>query len=123
MKIQALGYDPEADELDLLIDVEEPVPAETIPVDAGIYIRRDPDDERVVGAMIRGYAGFLRKILEGESIPATEAKKADFAEEFDAIIEWQTKAIRLSHDLLVHLGASSGKAQHALVETLLTQAE
>lgn len=38
MKIRSLGYDPEADELDLLIDVNAPVPAEVIPIGEGIYI-------------------------------------------------------------------------------------
>jgi hypothetical protein len=122
MKIQALGYDPEADELDLLIDVDEPQPAEAVPLDAGVYIRRDPDSGRVVGAVIRGYANFLRAMLAGQEIPAVEAVKAGLEKEFSAILEWQRKALRLSRDLVAHLGARSGKDRHALVETLLTQA-
>lgn len=122
MKIQAFGYDPEADELDLLIDTDVPQPAESVPVDAGVYIRRAPDSGRVVGAVIRGYAGFLRAMLTGQEIPAEEATKAGLEKEFAAILEWQRKALRLSRDLLAHLGACAGKDQHALVETLLTQA-
>jgi len=122
MKIQALGYDPEADELDLLIDTEVPLPAETVPVDAGVYIRRDLGSGQVVGAIIRGYGDFLHAILEGRDISAKEATKAGLEKEFLAILEWQRKALRLSHDLLAHLGTSSGKEQRALVETLLTQA-
>jgi CRISPR/Cas system-associated protein Csm6 len=122
MKIQAFGYDPEADELDLLIDADEPQPAEAVPVDAGVYIRRDPESGRVVGAVIRGYANFLQAMLAKQEIPTVEAMKADLEKEFAAILEWQRKALRLSHDLLTHLGARSGKDQHALVETLLTQA-
>jgi hypothetical protein len=122
MKIQALGYNPEADELDLLINAEEPQPAEAVPIDAGIYIRRDPESGRVVGAVIRGYANFLQAMLAEQEIPAVEAVKAGLEKEFSAILEWQRKALRLSHDLLAHLGARSGKDQHALVETLLAQA-
>ena len=122
MKIQALGYDPEADELDLLIDADVPQPAEAVPLDAGVYIRRDPESGRVVGAFIRGYANFLRAMLAEQEIPAVEAIKAGLEKEFSAILEWQRKALRLSRDLLAHLGARSGKDQHALVETLLTQA-
>lgn len=121
MKIQALGYDPEADELDLLIDTDVPQPAEAVPVDAGVYIRRDPDSGRVVGAVIRGYANFLRAVLAEQEIPCAEAVKAGLDKEFVAILEWQRKAVRLSRDLLAHLGACSGKDQHALVETLLAQ--
>ena len=122
MKIQALGYDLEADELDLLIDTDVPQPGETVPVDAGVYIRRDIDSGRVVGAVIRGYADFLRTVLEEQDIPAVEAAKTGLEKEFAAILEWQRKALKLSRDLLAHLGSSSGKDQHALVETLLAQA-
>ena len=121
MKIQALGYDPEADELDLLIDADEPQLAEAVPVDAGVYIRRDPESGRVVGAVIRGYADFLRAMLTEQEIPAVEAAKAGLEKEFHAILEWQRKALRLSRDLLAHLGAQSGKDRNALVETLLMQ--
>ena len=122
MKIQALGYDPEADELDLLINTEAPQPAEAVPLDAGVYIRRDPESGRVVGAVIRGYANFLRVLLAEQEIPAVEAVHAGLEKEFHAILDWQRQALRLSRDLLTHLGARSGKDQHALVETLLTQA-
>jgi len=61
-------------------------------------------------------------MLAEQEIPAVEAVKAGLEKEFSAILEWQRKALRLSHDLLAHLGARSGKDQHALVETLLAQA-
>jgi len=122
MKIQTLGYDPEADELDLLIDTDEPQPAEAVPIDAGVYIRRDPESGRVVGAVIRGYGDFLRAALAEQEIPSAEAVKAGLEKEFVAILEWQKKALRLSRDLLAHLGACAGKDQQALVETLLAQA-
>jgi hypothetical protein len=121
MKIQALGYDPEADELDLLIDTDVPQPAEAIPLDAGVYIRRDPESGRVVGAFVRGYTSFLQTVMTKQKISSTEASKAGLDKEFAAIINWQRKALRLSHDLLVHIGASSREKQQALVETLLAQ--
>jgi len=123
MKIQALGYDPEADELDLLINVEEPQPAEAIPVDAGVYIRREPDSGRVVGAIIRGYTKFLRALLAQQKVPTEEAAKAGLEKELSAIVEWQRTALQLSRDLREHLGTPSVKEQHALVETLFAQAD
>jgi len=121
MKIQALGYDSEADELDLLIDTDVPQPAEAIPLDAGVYIRRDPESGRVVGAFVRGYISFLQAVMTKQKISSTEASKAGLDKEFAAIINWQRKALRLSHDLLAHIGASSREKQRTLVETLLAQ--
>ncbi len=121
MKIQALGYDPESDELDLLIDADAPQSAEAVPVDAGVYIRRDPESGRVVGAFIRGYTPFLRSVLADQEISSTEAIKTGLDKEFAAIVDWQRKALRLSHDLLAHLGSSSRKDQQVLIETLLAQ--
>lgn len=109
LKIRAFGYDPEADELDLLIDTDVPQPAESIPVDVGVYIRRDPDSGRVVGAVIRGYTDFLHAMLTEQEIPGVEATKAGLEKEFAAILEWQRKALRLSRDLLAHLGACPEK--------------
>ena len=85
-------------------------------------MRRDVDSGQVVGAVIRGYTDFLRAVLEEQDIPAVEAAKAGLDKEFAAILEWQRKALKLSRDLLAHLGSSSRKDQQALVETLLAQA-
>jgi hypothetical protein len=121
MRIQALGYDPEADELDLLIDTDVPQSAEAVPLDVGVYIRRDPESGQVVGAFIRGYTTFLRVVLTEQQISSAEAIKAGLDKEFAAIVDWQRKALRLSHDLLAHIGSSSRKDQQALIETLLAQ--
>jgi hypothetical protein len=121
MKIQALGYDSEADELDLLIDADAPRPAEAVPLDAGVYIRRDPESGQVVGAFIRGYTSFLHSVFAEQEISSIEASKAGLDKEFAAIVDWQRKALRLSHDLLTHIGSSSRKDQQVLVETLLAQ--
>ena len=123
MNIRALGYDPETDELDLLIEADAPQAAESIPVDAGVYIRRDVNSRKVVGAMIRGYTDFLRSVFVGRPIESTEAKKAGLEKEFAAILAWQREAIRLSRDLRMHLGTSLGKPQQALLETLLAQTD
>ena len=119
MKIQALGYDSEADELDLLIDTDVPQPAEAIPLDAGVYIRRDPESGRVVGAFVRGYTSFLQAVMTKQKISSTEASKAGLDKEFAAIVNWQRKTLRLSHDLLAHIGASSREKQQALVKLYL----
>lgn len=37
MYISLLAYDPESDELDLLIDVKSPMPAESIPAGGHLY--------------------------------------------------------------------------------------
>ncbi|MBM4257124.1 MAG: hypothetical protein FJ147_14645 [Deltaproteobacteria bacterium] len=123
MNIRALDYDPETDELDLLIDTDAPQAAESIPIDAGVYIRRDVNSGQVVGAMIRGYTNLLRSVFAGRSIEPLEAKKAGLEKEFVAILAWQREAIRLSRDLRTHLGTSLGKPQQALLETLLAQTD
>lgn len=122
MKIRSLGYDPEADELDLLIDMDRPVPAESIPVGVGIYLRRDLETGQVVGAFIRGYSRFLGSILKGEKIHLEEAQKAGYEKELKAILAWQRKALRLSRDLLAHLGPPFLEQQRELVDALLALA-
>lgn len=122
MRIRSLGYDPEADELDLLIDMDRPVPAESVPVGAGIYLRRDPRSRRVVGAFVRGYSRFLGSILNSEEIPLEEARAAGYEKELKAILAWQRKALQLSRDLLAHLGTPSLEQQRELVDALLALA-
>lgn len=121
MKIRSLGYDPEADELDLLINIDSPVPAESIPVGAGIYIRRDLESDRVVGAFIRGYSRFLGSILKGEEIQMGEAREAGYEKELREILVWQRKALKLSRNLLSHLGTPSFEQQRELVDALGAQ--
>lgn len=104
MKIRSLGYDAEADELDLLIEADAPVPAESIPIDAGIYIRRDKTSGRVVGAFIRGYSHFLKRVRENQPIPSELAASMGFVAELKAIVAWQKEVDRLSRDLSEHLG-------------------
>jgi len=60
MKILSLGYNTEADELDLLIDTDFPVPAESIPIDEGIYIRVDKNSGKVMVDHTRDRAARLR---------------------------------------------------------------
>ena len=89
MKILSLGYDIEADELDLLIDTDSPVSAESVPIDEGIYIRMDRNSGKIVGAFIRGYSTFIKRVRENQIAPSSVTIKAGFLAEFEAIVNWQ----------------------------------
>jgi len=104
-QIRSIGYDPESDELDLLIDADSPRAAEAVPVDAGVYIRRDFSNGQVVGAFIRGYREFARLIAENKNIPDPLAEREGLSEVFRAIVIWQREVGVLSHELAAHLGA------------------
>jgi len=117
MKILSLGYDVEADELDLLIDTDSPVPAESIPIDEGIYIRMDKNSDKIVGAFIRGYSNFIKRVRENRIAPSSVTVKAGFLAEFEAIVNWQREIDSLSHELIGHLGYP--KQQRELIETLI----
>ena len=116
MKIRSLGYDSETDELDLLIDVDRPVPAESVPIDAGIYVRRERESGRVVGAIIRGYSHFLERLRANQPISRKQAEAAGLAHVLDAIIAWQREVDALSQDLAIRLG--DWERQWELLETL-----
>ena len=103
--IRSLGYDAESDELDLLINTDSPRAAEAVAVDAGVYIRRDFSDGKIVGAFIRGYQQFARQVAEGNPISSELAERQDLAEVFKAIVAWQSEVGALSHELAAHLGA------------------
>jgi len=117
MRIRSLGYDSEADELDLVIDVDAPVPAEAVPIGEGIYIRRDRSSGRVVGAFIRGYSQFLRRVQENQPIESEAAVAAGFGEELVGIIAWHKEVSALSQSLARQLG--DPEKQRAFLETLL----
>ena len=88
MDIRALAYDPEADELDLLIDTRSPVAAESVPGGDGIYIRRDPASGRVVGAFIRGYSSLIKRVRTGGHVSDEDAKRSGVHEAFHAVLQW-----------------------------------
>jgi hypothetical protein len=117
MKIQSLGYDPEADELDLLIDVNTPQPAESVSIGEELYLRRDPGSGRVVGAMIRGYSRFRHKVLFDLPFDSQSAEAQGYLHEFEAIIQWQQGVESLSQQLVKSLGDLS--RQRELLDTLL----
>ncbi len=117
MRIRSLGYNPESDELDLLIDAEQPVPAEAVPVDAGVFIRREWRTGQVVGAFIRGYSHLARRLHTGEPIPDEMAQAVELSEVFHAIVAWLRRTDDLSQLLIHHLGVLP--QQHELVEALL----
>jgi len=116
-----LDYDPEADELDLLIGVERPVPAEAVPVGEGVYIRVDPEAGHVVGAMIRGYRQFVTRVNAGPPISRREARAAGFEQVLKAIVEWQQDLNRLTQELRHRLPKPTTQA--ALWQTLLLAVE
>ncbi len=121
MEIRVLDYDPEADELDLLIGVERPVPAESVPVGEGVYIRVDPEAGHVVGAMIRGYRQFVIRVNAGLPISRQEARAAEFEQVLKAIVEWQQDLNRLTQELCRRLHKTT--AQAALWQILLLAVE
>lgn len=105
MRIRPLDYDPESDELDLLIDVEAPVPAEVVPLDAGVYIRRERSSGRIVGAFVRGYSHLIHQFYAGEPVPVDMARAAGLTQEFQEIVAWLTETVDLSGRLVKHLRA------------------
>ncbi len=99
MEIRVLEYDPETDELDLLIGVEQPVPAESVSVGEGVYVRRDPETGKVVGAMIRGYRQFVARADAGEPFPRQRAGESGLEEVLDGLLAWQKDLNRLAQEL------------------------
>ena len=93
------------------------VPAESVPIDEGIYIRIDKNSGKVVGAFIRGYSNFIKRVRENWIVPSAVTIKAGFSEEFEAIVNWQREIDLLSHELIDHLGHL--EHQRELLETLI----
>jgi hypothetical protein len=88
MQVRSLSYDSEADELDLLIDAEAPVPAESVPVGEGIYVQCEPSSGRIVGAFIRGYSDLFERVRAGSQVSDGEAERQGLREVFQAILQW-----------------------------------
>lgn len=103
-EIVALDYDAEADELDLLVNFAVPNAAESIPLDEGIYARRDLATGKITGAMIRGYAGFARKVATNAPLSLERSRQMGLVELSQAIIRWQRDVGTLSHELAAHIG-------------------
>ena len=104
-QIRSLGYDMESDELDLLINAASPRAAESVSLDAGVFIRRDFGNGDIVGAFIRGYQQFARQVAENQPISNELAAREGLGEVFEAIVRWQREVGALSHELAAHLGA------------------
>lgn len=117
MNIRVLSYDPEGDELDLLIDSDVPVQATSVPVGGGVYVRKDIASGHVVGAFIRGYSQFLRVVREGDPAFVREAAKLGLGEVMEEIVAWQRETDRLSQSLRHYLGDIEPAAE--LVDLLL----
>lgn len=116
--IRSLGYDAESDELDLLINASSSRAAEAVAVDAGVYIRRDFSNGKIVGAFIRGYQQFARQVAEGQPISSELAEQSGLGEVFQAIVAWQRQVGALSHELASHLGV--WPPQDQLMQVLVT---
>ena len=102
-QIQVIGYDAEADELDLLINSAQPQAAETIELDLGIYIRRSFVYGEIVGAFVRGYRGFAQQVQNGDWHAFPMAEQAGLRAVVQAIVTWQREVGQLSRDLAAHL--------------------
>lgn len=109
MQIRSLGYDSEADELDLLIDTSAPVPAESVPVGEGIYIRREPASKRIVGAFIRGYSHLPKRLRAGVQVSDEEAERQGLRKVFQEVLAWVRKEIDMEQLLLGALLHDVGK--------------
>jgi hypothetical protein len=103
-EIIALEYDAEADELDLLVNASAPRAAEAIPLDAGVYARRDFETGDIVGAFIRGYAQFSHNVSENKPIEMQNARSLGLEEFMSAILAWQRDVGTLSQELASHVG-------------------
>lgn len=103
-EIIALDYDAEADELDLLVNAAAPRAAEAIPLDAGVYARRDFKTGVIVGAFIRGYAQFSRDVAENKPLELSIAEKEGLGDFLSAVIAWQQDVGTLSQELASHVG-------------------
>lgn len=104
-QIRSLGYDPESDELDLLINSDAPQPAEAIALGHGVYIRRAFENGEIVGAMIRGYEQFAREVGSKNIVASENLSPKELSEIFEAIVQWQGEVGLLSHQLAEHLEA------------------
>lgn len=103
-EILALDYNAEADELDLLVNSAVPNAAESLPLDEGIYARRDFESGEITGAMIRGYAGFARKVASDAPLSFERSRQMGLVGLSQAIIQWQRDVGTLSHELASHIG-------------------
>ena len=102
-QIRFLDYDLETDELDLLINSDQPQAAEAVETDLGIYVRRDFATGQVVGAFIRGYRHFAQRIQGGEEQSLPTAEREGLRDVVAAIIKWQREVGQLSRELAAHL--------------------
>jgi hypothetical protein len=110
-KIQVIGYDAEADELDLLINSAQPQAAESIELDLGIYVRRSFVSGEIVGAFVRGYRAFAQQVQDGDRHAFPMAEQAGLRAVVEAIVTWQREVGQLSRDLAAHLKQWPPEAQ------------
>ncbi|RKY62338.1 MAG: hypothetical protein DRP95_01715 [Candidatus Latescibacterota bacterium] len=120
MEVNFLDYDPEADELDLLIDVDRPVPAESVHVENGVYIRCEPTSGRIVGAFIRGYSGFLRR-LRSSSLPEMREGEGRLYEAYCEVLKWvMSIPERMVRDIIRNCGRGEIRGVEGEIKRLIT---
>ncbi len=57
-----VSYDRDADVL--YISIDKPRVADTLDVERGLLVRKDPETHEIVGATVLHYAGIFKKLLD-----------------------------------------------------------
>jgi uncharacterized protein YuzE len=78
MKITRVFYDEDADELDLVINVEQPQPAVSHLVEDDFYLRIDPDTQQVVGATIFNASLYMGQLARAFALKAFDDPSVRF---------------------------------------------
>jgi len=79
MRITDYHYYPESDELDLVINVDKPRAAVSVPLeDEFFFLRIDPETEEVVGATIMNASHYLGQLAHAFAIKAFDDPNVRF---------------------------------------------
>ncbi len=78
MTITRVFYDEEADELDLVVNVDEPQPAVSRLVEDDFYLRVNPQTNQVVGATIFNASLYLGQLAKAFAIKAFDDPNVRF---------------------------------------------
>lgn len=78
MKITAVFYNEDADELDLVINVDKPQPAISHLVEDDFYLRINPETNQVVGATIFNASLYLGQLARAFAMKALDDPNVRF---------------------------------------------
>jgi uncharacterized protein YuzE len=78
MKITQVFYDEDADELDLVVNVDEPQPAASRLVEDDFYLRVNPETNQVVGATIFNASLYLGQLARAFAMKAFDDPNVRF---------------------------------------------